>query len=388
MANVLTDLAGDIYVSADKVSREQVGMIPAVTINGGSSERVALNGTVRSHFTREATAVDNAPSMTIPEGTDQTVDNKTLSITKSRGVQIPWTGEDIKSVNNGSGFETIYGDQIAQAMRKLTNEMEVDLVTAAVAAASRAYGTAGTTPFATANDYTDATYALKILKDNGAEGLDIGMVIDSAAGANFLGKQSAVNSAGTDSMLRQGVILDIAGMPIRESSQIPLHAAGAMASATTDATGYAIGSTVITLATAGTGVVAAGDVITFAGDTEKYVVAAVSFAGANPASGDTITIQEPGLQTDIPASATAITVVGDSTKNLAFARSAVELAVRAPAKPAGGDAAVDEMMVIDPRSGLAFDVSFYRGFQKAMINVSAAWGVKAWKPEHIANLLG
>lgn len=84
--------------------------------------------------------------MTIPEGTDQTVDNKSLTLTKQRGVPIPWTGEDIKYTNGGSGFETIYGDQIKQAMRALTNEIEIDLATEAYANASRAFGTAGTTP--------------------------------------------------------------------------------------------------------------------------------------------------------------------------------------------------------------------------------------------------
>ena len=110
MANVLTNLAADLYKAADTVGRELTGVISSSMINANGSERVALNDVVRSHFTRQVGAVDNAPSMTIPEGTDQTVDSKTLSITKSRGVQIPWTGEDVRHVNNGTGFETIYGD--------------------------------------------------------------------------------------------------------------------------------------------------------------------------------------------------------------------------------------------------------------------------------------
>ena len=116
MANVLTDLAADIYTAADTVGRELTGATSSVLINANGADRAAVGDTVRSHVTNQATAVNVSPSMTIPEGTDQTVGNKTMSITKSRAVQIPWTGEDMKHVNNGSGFETIYGDQVRQAM--------------------------------------------------------------------------------------------------------------------------------------------------------------------------------------------------------------------------------------------------------------------------------
>jgi hypothetical protein len=382
--NTLTNLAGDIYVAADVVSRELVGLIPASTINGGA-ERAAKDDTVRSFVSPSATVGDNTPAMTIPEGTGQVIGNKTMTLNKSRGVQIPWTGEGIKSVNNGSGFETIMGDQIAQAMRAIVNEMEVDLVTAARVGASRAWGTATTTPFGTANDYTDASNVLRILKENGASGLDNQLVINTLAGANFLGKQSAVNSAGTDSMLRQGVLLDLAGMPIRESAQLGSHTAGTAASATTDNAGYAVGATTITLASAGTGTILAGDVITFAGDTNKYVVVT---GDADVSNGGTIVLQAPGLRVAMSAATKAITMIATHADNLAFARSAVEIAVRAPAMPNGGDGAVDNMMVTDPRSGISFDVSLYKGFQKSMLNVSAVWGVKVWKPEHVALLIG
>jgi len=380
MANVLTDLAADIHIAADKVGREQIGMIPAVTINSGA-DRVALNGVVRSHFTRKVALVDNTPSMTIPQGTDQTVDNKTMTIDNSKGVQIPWTGEDIRHVNNGSGYSTIYGDQVAQAMRAIANQMETDLAVAATAAASHGYGVSGTTPFGTANDYTDASNVLKLLKDNGAGAFDNQLVINSAAGANFLGKQAAVNAVGTDSILRNGVILDVSGMPIRESGQVQNHTAGTGAAYTTNTAGYAVGATSITLIT-GTGTVLVNDMVTFAGDATKYQVA------TGVAAPGTIVLQEPGLKVAIPTSATAMTVAATSARNLGFARSAVEIAVRAPAKPPGGDAASEEMMVVDPFSGLAYDISVYKGFQKTMINVSAAWGVKAWKEEHIVALLG
>ena len=228
MANVLTNLAADIYVAADVVGRELVGFIPASTINANGSERVAKGDTVRASFTRAATAVDVTESMTIPQGTDQTVDNKTLSITKSRAVQIPYTGEDVRHLNNGIGFETVYGDQIAQAMRTLCNEVEYDLAVEAYTNASRAHGTAGTTPFGT-NNHAIAEVR-KILVDNGmpSEQDQVSLILSSAAGANLrkLAALQEVNKSGNDTLLRQGILLDLFGMGVRESAQVVSHTKG------------------------------------------------------------------------------------------------------------------------------------------------------------------
>lgn len=382
--HTLTDLAGDIYIAADKVGRELVGMIPAVTINSGS-EAAAKDDTVRSFATPEVALTDLTPAMTIPEGTGQTVANKTMTLDTMKTVEIPFTGEGIKHLDNGSGFSTVYGAMIAQAMRAHVNNIESRLVVAARAAACRAYGTAATTPFGTAGNISDASQVLKILKDNGAGNFDNQLVLGSTAAANFIGLQSQVDKAGSDSILRQGVLLDLAGMPMRESSQLSTHTAGTAASATTDNAGYAVGATTITLASAGTGTILAGDVITFAGDTNKYVVVT---GDADVSGGGTIVLQEPGLKVAMSAATKAITMVATHSDNLAFSRSSVELAIRPPADPLGGDAADDAMMVVDDHSGLAFGISVYKGRKKAMIAVDCLSGVKAWKPEHIALLLG
>lgn len=381
MANVLTDLAADIYTAADVVGRELVGFVPSCTINAGS-ERAALNDTVRSHFTRAATAVNVSESMTIPEGTDQTVDNKTMSLTKARAVQIPWTGEDIKHVNNGSGFETIYGDQIRQAMRTLVNEIETDLATEAYQNASRAVGTAGTTPFA--SNFNTVAQVRQVLVDNGMP--DDGqttLVVNTLAGTNLrnLAQLQKANEAGGTQLLRQGQLLDLQNIMIKESAQVVSHTAGTGSGyLINNASGEAVGQTTITVDT-GTGTILAGDIITHASDSvNKYVV--------NTAlSGGDFVIGDPGLQI-AAADNDAVTVGAAYAANVAFHRTALELAMRAPAVPKGGDAATDAMIVQDPWSGLVFEIRMYKGYRKAMFEVAATWGYKAWKPNHIAILLG
>jgi hypothetical protein len=379
MANVLTDLAADIYVAADVVARELTGGLTAVTINANGSERVALNDVVRSHFTRAATVGDTAPSMTIPEGTDQTVDNKTLTINKSRSVQIPWTGEDMKHVNNGSGFETIYGDQVRQAMRALANEMEVDVMSAAYLAASRAIGTAGTTPFG--SNFNELAELRKILVDNGTP-MDnqVSVVMDTAAGTKLrnLAQLQKANENGSDQLLRNGVMLDLQGLMLKESAGIATPTAGTGSGYVTNGT-FAVGDTAISVDT-GSGTILAGDSITFAGDTNKYVV-------ATALTGGVVTIASPGLRKAL-ADGVNVTLAATATKNVAFHRRAVEIAMRAPAVPDGGDAAVDATVIQDPFSGMVFELRAYKGYRKSMFEVASAWGVKAWKPEFIALLQG
>lgn len=380
MANVLTNLAADIYKAADVVGRELVGAIPSATINA-TTDQAAVGQTVRSHFTRAATAVTLTPSMTIPEGTDQTVDNKTMTLTKQRGVQIPWTGEDVKFVNGGPGYETVLGDQIAQAMRVLANEAETDLCTAIYQGASRAYGTAGTTPFG--SNFNEIAELRRILVDNGmpTDGQST-VVINTAAGTKLrnLAQLQKANEAGGSNLLRQGTLLDLQGMMIKESAQIQSHTKGTGSGYLLNDASHAVGDTVIATDT-GTGTIVLGDVVTFAGDTVNKYVVNTALAGGSFAIGS------PGSRIALADNA-AITVGNSFTANFAFHRSAAEIAFRAPAVPDGGDAADDVMLVQDPYSGLVFEISIYKGFKKKMIMVSAVWGVKAWKPDHIAVLLG
>ena len=380
--NTITGILPDIYEALDQVSRELTGLIPAVTLSA-SAERAAKDQNIQVDISPEIAGVDITPAMVVPDPTGLTSTPTTIQITKERAAPFGFNGNDQKGLNTGVGYMNHRAGKIAQAIRTIVNEVETDLG-ALQSTFNVAYGTAGTTPFGTANDYTDASQTLALIKDAGGN-VDTQMVIDTLAGANFLGKQSAVNAAGTDSMLRQGVLLDLAGMPMRESSKILQGVvAGTGASATTDTAGYAIGATTITLASAGTGTIIAGDLISFAGDPTKYMVLT---GDSNVTDGGTVVIRG-GLRQAIPASATAITVSAASTRSMCFDRGALVLATRAPARPEEGDLAEDAMIITDPRSGLSLEFAMYKGYRKVRYEVSAAWGVKNIKPEHTALLLG
>lgn len=380
MANTLTDLIPDMYAALDVVSRELVGFIPAV-MRDSTVERAAVNQTVRSFVAPASTAGDITPGVTPPNDGDQTIGNVSLTITKARRVPIRWNGEEERGINNGGpGIVAIRRNQIAQAMRTLTNEIEVDLA-ALAATASRAYGTATTDPFA--SSLADPAQVRKILSDNGAPISDMQMVLNTSAGAAMrtLAQLTKVNEASDTTMLRQGTLLDIHGFAIRESAQVTRPASGTGASYTSNTAGYAIGATSITLIT-GSGTVLAVDVVTFAGDTNKYVVA------TGVAAPGTIVLAAPGLRKALAASAVAMTIVAVSARNMAFDRSALILATRLPALPDGGDLAVDRTTITDPRSGLSFEVAMYPQYRMMQYEISAAWGVKNVKPEHTAILLG
>jgi hypothetical protein len=381
--NTISSIVPDIYEALDVVSRELTGLIPAVTMNA-SAERAGINQNIVVDVEPVGNVSNITPAMTVPDPTGQTSGSTVIQITKSRAAEFGFIGDDQKKLNTGPGYLSVRANKIAQAIRAVANEVEADLA-GLQATFSRAYGTAGTTPFGTANDYTDASNVLKILKDNGSPQSDNQLVINTAAGANFIGKQSAVNSAGTDSMLRQGVLLDLAGMPLRESAQIADFTAGTGTSATTDASGYAVGATVLTLASAGTGTILAGDVVTFAGDSNKYVVTS---GDADVSGGGTITLAAPGLRVAMSTATKAITVVASAARNMAFNRSALVLAARAPARPEEGDMAEDVIVITDPRSGLSMEFAMYKGYRKVRYEVGLAWGVKNIKPEHTALLLG
>ena len=376
MANTLTNLIPNAYAALDVVSRELVGALPSVN-RDASADRLATGATLRSPVAPANTTATYTPSMGVPSAIDQTISNQSLTLSKNKYAGFSWTGEEDYAMDTGPGSLSIQQDQIAQAFRVLTNEMENDVCDALAAGASRAYGTAGTTPFA--STLADSAQGKKILDDNGAPASGRSLVIDTSAGAALrtLTQLTNANEAGTSATLRDGELLNMHGFSVKESAQINNAAAGGGAAYVVNGT-PALGATDVVLKT-GTGTVLAGDIVTI--NSVKYVVT------VGVASAGTITIAEPGLLA-AAADGDTVTVNAASARNLAFSSDSLTFATRLPMFPRQGDLAIDNEIITDPRTGMSFDLRVYPGDGMVLYRIHALWGWQSIKPEHCAILLG
>jgi len=386
-ANTLSAITGDLYSALDTVSRELIGFVPSATVNA-TAARAAVGQQVEYPVAPPQEATDIVPAMTPPSGYDNAFETRSMAITKSKAVKFNFTGEEQRALNVSPGpdFLTTQGMIFAQGFRTLANMVEADLSAEAAANASRAYGTAASTPFGSDN-LSELAQLKKILDDNGAPASMRSAIMNTSAGANLrtVKNLTRVNEAGSQMTLRQGELLDIFGFSLKETGQPASHTAGTAASATTDNAGYAVGDTVITLASAGTGTFLAGDVVTFAGDANKY---RLETGDADVSGGGTITLAAPGLREPIAASATAITRSASyDAAVVGFSMDALHVAMRPP-EAGTHDLAVDSMLVTDIRSGITFDIRLYEGYRMMYGEIGLAWGVHASKPEHIGLILG
>ncbi len=387
MANTLTGLIPTINAALDVVSRELIGFIPNV-MRDATAESGAVGQTVRSPVVPAGTLEDITPGATPADSGDQTIGYVDLSITKSKAYPIRWTGEEQKSITKDGIINVVLAGQFAQGFRALANAVEVDLA-AQFINASRAYGTAGTTPFATAADMSDLSNANRILDENGAPATGRKMIVGGAARANLEGKHSElfkVNESGdAGALLRQRQMRTLMGFTMGWSAGIASQAATAVVASpaylTTVSGSLVVGTTTIPLNT-GDGAHVQGEIISFAGDPNKYVIATGGAAGAH-----NVVLAAPGLRQQLETSVAA-TTVGGYTANMFFSENALLLAARTPAMPEGGDDADDVTTVQDPVSGLVFQIALYRQYRRIKYEIGLAWGTKMVKTEHAGILLG
>lgn len=375
MANVLTALEPRLFSAFRTVPRELVGMVQSVTTDF-DDKGVALNGSVKVPVVPASTVSTTAVANVFPTGSDTTFSTRDLVLDVADEVSWQFTAEEERDLINGNNRVTTMEQLVQQGLRALINKAELSIAVTAIQNASRAVGTPATTPFG--SDLSALNEAKKVLDDNGAAD-DRSFVMNTTAGLNMrnLTQLTNVNEAGDSGLLRQGTLSNLSGFAVRESAGIAIHTQGAGSSYILDGAG-AVDQTSVPIDT-GTGTILTGDVVTFATDTNQYVVnTGVTAAG-------TIILGTPGLR-QIVADSSAMTSVADYTGNLAFARNAIVFASRPALQPEGG--AAEQVTLTDPVSGLS--VLFLRVVQDGQVSWFMRWvfGSFAPNPEGICIVMG
>ncbi len=344
MSNTLTNVAPRLFSAFRDVPRELTGILGACNLDF-NDKGVAKGDTVKVPIAPVASVGAHTAAQTFSAGADRTPTTIDLTLGQSSVSSWNLTAEDERSLMNGDNAVDMLRQTISQHMRAHVNAMESYAWTVARKNASRGAGTAGTVPFASTSALIPSM--AQILDDNGAASIDRSLVISTAAAANLrnLSTLFKVNEAGSDALLRTGVLGQLYGFNIRQSAQIVSKTAGTGTNYVSDSSGdLPVGTTSIPI-DVGSGTVLAGDVVTWTGDTNKYVVlTGVTAAG-------TIVIQEPGLKIALPND-TAMTIGAAASAHIALQKNALCMVARPGLQPAGGG--IEQMTISDPVTGLAF----------------------------------
>ncbi len=163
------------------------------------------------------------------------------------------------------------------------------------------------------------------------------------------------------------------------SQNVQTHTTGAATGYLVNSVTAAVGDKTVDVDT-GTGAFVVGDIITFAGDPQTYVITTQSAAPA------TVIAIEPGLKIAPPNNA-VITKKATHVMNPAFHRDAIALAVRPLEVPEDGLGSIVRSAV-DPVSGLALRLEVSRQHKRTRWSFDILWGTKVVRRELGARIAG
>ena len=387
MANTLTAILVQILTKGMMTLREQVLMTRLVNTDY-SLEAKKKGQTIDIPLSAAQSAADVTPAATPTAPTDLTPTTAQISLSSWKHADFALDDREVGRIQAGE-FVPL---QMQEAFKAIATAIN-DSVFATYTGIYGYTGTSGTTPFGSGVEVASATNMRKLLHEQLCPRGDRRAVLDFSAEAAALNLApfSDAEKRGSSETKTTGELGRIFGFNWYGDDGVPSHTAGTASGATTDTAGYSVDDTSITLASAGTGTLLEGDIITFAGDDQTYVI---STGDADVSGGGTIVI-DPGLKVAITTAATAITLMATHVVNVGFHRDAFGLAVRAP------DAGLKELLgaskaanvegsvtLQDPVSKLVMRLELIRGYKMTIWDVDCLWGTTLVSPERACRLAG
>jgi hypothetical protein len=394
MSNTLTYIQRQAFSGMQKVCREMAGGIKSASYDfgkDGKAKGVAVGEYVDVQIAPAASMTTFTPSNVLPSPTDQTAARTRVYIQYSnKTVPRYLTGEEIQSLTNAETDKDWAQGNIEQMIRACINQIESYLCLRIKYGASRAVGTAGTTPFG--SDLSDLIAANKVLMDNGVSLTDRTLLVNSSAYMNMgnLGIVQQANLAGSDEERRSGVITKQWGCNVRVSAGIATHTAGTPSGTLFSAT-EPVGETSLAFDTDTNGPWNPGDILTCGSgggsgtlDTNKYVIPDYD-ASATAYTTSPLTINQPGLILQHVDNDT-MAVGADYTPCFVFERNAVALVVRPPFLPE--NAIIKTLPITDSETGLTLLLVEISQYGQVVWEMHWAGGMKAVWPQGICTILG
>ncbi len=380
MANTLTGLLPILYSALQTVAAEKVGLIDVVTQDFDAKES-GLNQTVRVPISPTQSVGTYTPAQVVTVGSDRAMTYADVVITKQQMSTFNLLAEEERALMSGGNTiatET-FRQSVMQAMRAIRNAVELDLAST-YKQASNAYGTAGTTPFA--SNLNILGTIKQTLDDEGCpDDGDRFLVYNSLANTNLynLGVLQNFYQQGSSNTLINGVIPNLNGMKMLQSAQIKSVAAGTGTSyVVNNVAGYAVGATTIA-SDIGSGTMLAGDVIAFQADSvNKYVVGTALAAGS-------LAINRLGLKV-AAADEDTITISAAHVSNLYGHKRAIALVTRPPAMQA--TPLLETQLIQDPVSKLTFLMVRAVGDGLTTYRLHLNWGWQCVQSEFLKVLMG
>lgn len=371
MADDLSSIIPTLIVGGMATLREN-SIMPRLVNSSYSGATSKKGDTITIPLSSAITSVDVVPASFAPDAGDTTLTNVPIALNKWREAAFDISDEDVEAA-----MDDVFPMQAAEAVKSLANYVDNYLLGLYTQFFSTA-GSAAAVPFA-AGTTKDATDMRTELSNNLAPITDRWAVTDARAEGSALEVRAFQDLSwnGSPQGIIEGQLNRKLGFGWWMDQNVPTHTAGTADSYTVTGVN-AIGSTSIGLS-AGTGDFNEGDIVTFSGDPQTYVVTA-AVSGPAPA---TIVIS-PALRIATAGGETA-TVTASHVVNLGFHRDAIGFASR-PLR--GGKNGITTASAVDPISGLAMRVEVKEEHKRQRVSYDILFGANVVRAEFGVRLLG
>jgi hypothetical protein len=380
VANVLTNVMPKLLAQG-LVTLRQNAIMPRLINRRYEAMAGQRGSTVDVPIPSAITVRDVTAAVTMPANQDFSPGLVQIQLNKWKEAPFQMSDKDILEAMSGT-----IPMQAAEAIKGLANQVDADIL-AEYKRVFNYVGTAGTTPFV--SDVSNFTDAMVLMDTELSPTEERRVVLDPRAQGNALKLPEFLraDARGDQGGIIKGQIGEKIGSLWFMDQNVPTHTSTVLSVGAATVNGvHAVGAgslfndgfitgTVSIAKATNTSDLVAGDILTFAGDTQTYtVVTAVTLAVGNTA----VTISPP-LRT-AKVGGEAVTLKASHKVNLHFHRDCFALASRPLLDVADGLGNLIQS-AIDPVTGLVLRLEISRQYKQTTFSYDILYGTKCVRPQ-------